>query len=92
MGRRVAMMALGVLLLAGLARAQSEVKVSGDARVDADVCSQKSYTGCNAGGTKQDAATSLWQRYRVQSDFVGDENFKLRVGVKVNNGFGGQQH
>jgi outer membrane autotransporter protein len=82
---------IGMAFPAAWACAQSEVKMNGDARVDATMFAQRGFTGNAAGASSQDKNMTVWQRYRLKTDFVADENVKFRLGVRVNNAFGEQQ-
>ena len=73
---------------AGLASAESTVKMTGDARINASWWSQRNYTGwtsSTAAGTRTYDAFSIYQRFRLRTDFIADENLKFRLGVRIDN-------
>ncbi len=93
---------LAVFLAAatGLARAATEVKITGDSRVYGVYFSGHNFTGWNdpswtsngptwkSAGTKTEDTFEIWQRIRVRTDFVANENLKFRLATKVDNTWG----
>ena len=73
-------MILGCL---GAAQAATEVKMSGDYRVHANVWSQYQFTNWNYNGTQAAEAFNVWERFRVRTDFVANESLKFRLGIKI---------
>jgi hypothetical protein len=101
--RRVTLFALLAALLAlsaGIALADTEVKMTGDSRVYGDFFSGHNFTGWKnpawtsntptwtGAGTAAEEKFVVWQRIRVQSDFKANENLKFRLSVKVDDTWG----
>ncbi|WP_243309901.1 outer membrane homotrimeric porin [Fundidesulfovibrio agrisoli] len=74
-----------LLGLAGQSAAATEVKMVGDARVHANVWSNIDYTGWNANGTRTGDPTTIWERFRLRTDFIANEGLKFRFGIRVQN-------
>lgn len=75
-----------LLLLAALApqaRAATQVRMTGDARVYGVFFANRNFTGWDETGTQTEDRTTIWQRLRVRSDFVANENLKFRFGLRV---------
>ncbi|WP_300155347.1 outer membrane homotrimeric porin [Solidesulfovibrio sp.] len=82
------------------ARAATEVKFVGDARVYGVYFSGHNFTGWNdaawtsntpawtKAGTKTEDTFEVWQRLRVRTDFVANEAVKFRLGIKIDNTWG----
>lgn len=73
---------------AGLALAETEVKMTGDARIHANWWSQRNYTGwtsSTATGTRTYDPLTIFQRFRLRSDFIANESLKFRLGMRVDN-------
>lgn len=80
-----------VLASTASATAATEVAMTGDARVHGTWWSKTYFTGWNAAGTRTADPFTIWQRFRLRSDFIANEALKFRFGVRVNNtpwGFG----
>jgi len=80
----LALMAM-VLGTAVLASAATEVKMTGDARIWGNELVNPNYTGWNAKGTNTFDALTIWERFRLRSDFIANEGLKFRLGIRVNN-------
>ena len=70
---------------ASLAAAATEVRMVGDARVHANVWSNIDYTGWNNNGTKTGDPTTIWERFRLRTDFIANESLKFRLGIRIQN-------
>ena len=70
---------------AAVASAATEVKMTGDARIHANAWSKINYTGWNAKGTNTGDPLTIWERFRLRSDFIANEGLKFRFGIRVNN-------
>jgi len=78
-------LALAMLLsMAAFALASTEVQMTGDARIYANYWSKINYTGWNPTGTKTGDAVTIWERFRLRSDFIANEGLKFRLGIRVN--------
>jgi hypothetical protein len=101
--RRLALFVLMAALLAvttGVARADTEVKITGDSRVYGDFFTGHNFTGkSNPGwtsntptwsnaGAKSEEKFVVWERIRVQSDFKAGKDVKFRLSVKVDDTWG----
>ena len=74
-----------VLGFAALAAAATEVKMTGDARIWGNFFDNVNYTGWNTTGTKTYDNFTIWERFRLKTDFIANEGLKFRLGVRVNN-------
>ncbi len=77
---------LALILLAGMtpsARAATQVRMAGDARVYGVFFANRNFTGWNETGTQTEDRMTIWQRLRLRSDFVAGENVKFRFGMRV---------
>ncbi|MEA4856021.1 MAG: outer membrane homotrimeric porin [Solidesulfovibrio sp.] len=93
---------LAVLLLGalGIARAETQVRVTGDSRVYGVYFSGHNFTGWNdpawtsntptwtKAGTKTEDTFEIWERIRVRTDFIANDNLKFRLATKVDNTWG----
>jgi len=83
------LMALALLvsmaLCAAAASAATDVKMTGDARIHANVWSKPNYTGWTGDGTQTYDSFTIWQRFRLRTDFIANENLKFRFGIRANN-------
>jgi hypothetical protein len=101
--KRFAVLALLAALLIGaadLARAETEVRMTGDSRIYGVFFSGHNFTGWNdaawtsniptwtKAGTKTEDTFEVWERIRVRTDFIANENLKFRLGIKVDNTWG----
>ena len=68
-----------------LASAATEVKMTGDVRIHANFWSKINYTGWNPTGTQTGDALTIWERFRLRTDFIANEGLKFRFGIRVNN-------
>ncbi len=75
----------GLLAFAVAAQAATEVKMTGDARIHATVFTKQNYTGWSGDGTQANDTFTIWERFRLRSDFIANENLKFRLGIRVNN-------
>jgi hypothetical protein len=80
-----ALVVIMVLGFAALAAAATEVKMTGDARIWGNYWDNVNYTGWNAAGTKTYDAMTIWERFRLRTDFIANEGLKFRLGIRVNN-------
>ncbi|MBI4959573.1 MAG: hypothetical protein HY915_08760, partial [Desulfovibrio sp.] len=86
--KRIATLALLVSMVFGcvaIASAATEVKMTGDARIHANFWSNNNYTGWNPKGTNTFDNLTIWERFRLRSDFIANEGLKFRLGIRVNN-------
>lgn len=74
-----------VALLAGAAQAATTVKMTGDAQIWGNYFNQLNYTGWNANGKKSADPFVIWQRFRLRTDFIANENLKFRLSTRVYN-------
>lgn len=84
MKRILALAILCVALFAVTAQAATEVKMTGDARIHANFFSNLFYTGWNPTGTQNADNFVIWERFRLRTDFIANENLKFRLGMRVN--------
>jgi hypothetical protein len=95
-----AVIALGI---AAAANAETEVVMSGDARIHANYVSNENFTPWNARGmnyftgapqaaiagitpgTGAQENFTIWERFRLKTDFIANEALMFRFGVRVNN-------
>jgi hypothetical protein len=81
-------MALAMLICfafgAVAAQAETEVKMSGDARIYANFWSQYNYTGWDALGKQTYDSATVWERFRLKTDFIANEGLKFRLAIRVN--------
>ena len=79
--------ALFALLFAfsAVAQAATEVVMTGDARVHGTFWSKPYFTGWNGAGTRTADPFTVWQRFRLRTDFIANEGLKFRLGIRVNN-------
>ena len=85
--RRLKTAALFLLIALGvssLASAATEVKMVGDVRIHANFWSNINYTGWNAKGTTTGDSFTIWERFRLRTDFIANESLKFRLGIRVN--------
>jgi len=86
MKRITLVLALAMVLgFAAFAAAATEVKMTGDARIWGNYFDNVNYTGWNTTGTKTYNTMTIWERFRLQSDFIANEGLKFRLGIRVNN-------
>jgi len=80
--KRMAALALVASLALGRAPAvAAEFKTTGDARIWANEWSTpKGTTPSGPSGS-----LTLWERFRMRTDFVASEGLKFRLGIRVNN-------
>ena len=82
------LLALALLIFVSLAamaaQAATEVKMTGDVRIHANWFSKQNYTGWNGDGTQTSDAFNIWERFRLRTDFITNEDLKFRLGVRVN--------
>ena len=68
-----------------IASAATEVKMTGDARIHATFFNKQNFTGWNGTGTRTNDAFTIWERFRLRTDFIANEGLKFRLGIRVNN-------
>ena len=68
-----------------LAQASTEVKMVGDARIWGNFWSNINYTGWNFNGKQTGDPLTIWERFRLRTDFIANEGLKFRLGIRVNN-------
>ncbi|GFK94740.1 hypothetical protein NNJEOMEG_02587 [Fundidesulfovibrio magnetotacticus] len=73
------------VLLPQAARAETEVRMTGDARIHANFFLMQNFTGWNYNGRQTMDALTIWERFRLRTDFAASENLAFRLGVRVNN-------
>ena len=73
-----------LLVTASASLAATEVRMTGDARIWANAWSKLNYTGWNANGTRTADALTIWERFRLRTDFIANEGLKFRLGIRVN--------
>ncbi|GFK95889.1 hypothetical protein NNJEOMEG_03762 [Fundidesulfovibrio magnetotacticus] len=78
-------LALLVALFAVNARAAAEVVMTGDARIHGTYWSKTYFTGWNGAATRTTDPFTVWQRFRLRTDFIANEALKFRLGIRVNN-------
>ncbi len=62
-----------------------DVKMTGDARVHGTLFLQRNYTGWSADATQTEDAFTIWQRFRLRTDFIASQDLKFRLSMRVNN-------
>jgi len=103
--KRFTLIALAFVFVLGLAvaaNADTEVKMTGDARIHANFRTNFNFTPWNARGmnyytgqaqaatawapaTATEETFTIWERFRLQTDFIASEALKFRFGIRVNN-------
>ncbi len=102
--RRMGLLAVFLVLAAaagaGDARAATEVRMTGDARVYGDFFANRNFTGWNnpywtsetptwrGAGLRTEDRFEIWERFRLRADFSANEAVKFRLGVKVEDVWG----
>jgi len=76
-------MPLLLTLFMGVAQAATEVRMAGDARVYGVFFANRNFTGWDETGTQTEDRMAIWQRLRLRSDFVANENLKFRFGMRI---------
>ena len=96
----LALLAALIAATASAALAETEVRMTGDARVYGVYFSGHNFTGWNdaawtsntptwtKSGTKTEDTFEIWQRLRVRTDFIANESVKFRLGIKIDNTWG----
>jgi hypothetical protein len=79
------MLAALVFGCAAFAAAATEVKMTGDARIWGNFWEQQNFTGWTPKGTSTYDALTIWERFRLRTDFIANEGLKFRLGIRVNN-------
>jgi len=79
---------LALVMLFGLAfsavTAQAvEVKMAGDARIYANWWDHYNFTGWDPTGHKTYDSLTIWERFRLRTDFIANEGLKFRLGIRV---------
>jgi len=65
------------------AEAATEVKMTGDARIHGNYWSKMQYTGWNYNGTTTADPMTIYERFRLRTDFIANEGLKFRLGIKI---------
>lgn len=84
----LAFVAVALISCAGTAFAQTTVKMTGDARIHANWWSHRNYTGwtsSTASNTRTYDPLMIYQRFRLRTDFMANEDLKFRLGIRVDN-------
>ncbi|WP_243368031.1 outer membrane homotrimeric porin [Fundidesulfovibrio soli] len=81
----IALLFAMVFGFAAIAAAATEVKMVGDARIHANAWSKIDYTGWTNNGRQTGDPFTIWERFRLRSDFIANEGLKFRLGIRVNN-------
>jgi len=76
----------GLITVAAAAQAQTQVSVSGDARIYATFWSKYQYTNWNFNGTQTWQSLNIFERFRLKTDFVANEDLKFRLGIRIDDG------
>jgi hypothetical protein len=102
-GKRLACFAALLVFVLGasaIARAETEVRMTGDARVYGVFFATHNFTGWNspawtsnvptwiAASTRAEDRFEIWERFRLRTDFVANEAVKFRLGIKVEDTWG----
>jgi len=77
-------MLLSLAFGAVAAQASTEVKMTGDARIYANWWSKYNFTGWDPTGSKTYDSLTIWERFRLRTDFIASEGLKFRLGIRVN--------
>ena len=85
--RGILVMALlaGLILAGETARAATDVKMTGDVRIHGNWFSKPNYTGWTGDGARTGDPFTVWERFRLRTDYIAGENLKFRIGIRVNN-------
>ena len=84
--KRILALALLVIAFGAVAaQAATEVKMTGDARIHGTWFAKPNFTGWTGDGTQTSDPFTIWQRFRLRTDFIANENLKFRLGIRVNN-------
>jgi len=59
--------------------------MTGDARIHGTFWSKTSFTGWNGAATRTTDPFTVWQRFRLRTDFIANEALKFRLGIRANN-------
>jgi len=99
----IALAAVFALGLAVAAHAETEVKMSGDARIHANIVTHENFTPWSARGmnyftgapqaaiagiapaTGSEENFTIWERFRLKTDFIANETLMFRLSIRVNN-------
>ena len=84
--KRILALVMLVSLAFGVVAAQAatEVKMTGDARIYGNYWSKYNYTGWDAQGRQTYDSFTIWERFRLRTDFIANEGLKFRLGIRVN--------
>ncbi|WP_027185782.1 outer membrane homotrimeric porin [Desulfovibrio inopinatus] len=66
-----------------VASATTEIRMVGDARIHANWYANYQFTGWNRDGTETVDPVTIWERFRLRTDFIANESLKFRLGLKV---------
>jgi len=98
---KLLLLAVALLLLAAVrAEAATEVRMTGDALIYGNYFSGRNFTGWNnaswirndgtvqPGHTEREEKFQIWERFRLNSDFIANEAVKFRLGLLVEDTWG----
>ena len=86
MSRLLSLVAAGLFLLfAATATAETSVRMYGGFRVQGTFLTNHNFTGWNTTGTQTQDTMTLWQRIRLHTDFVANENLAFRLAIRAEN-------
>ncbi len=89
--KRGALSLLLLVLALGIcpkARAETRVKMRGDAFIMANYFQNHNYTGWNKTGTKTEDTFEIWERFRLRADFEANKSVYFRLGLRIINTWG----
>ncbi len=77
-----------VLAMSCVAFAATEVRMVGDARIHANWYSNYQFTGWDRSGNRTVDPVTIWERFRLRTDFIANESLKFRLGLKIEDVWG----
>ncbi len=77
-----------ILFMFGVAQAETEIRMSGSARISANWYSNYHFTGWNTSGSGTVDPVTVWQRFRFRTDFIANESLKFRLRLKIEDVWG----
>ncbi len=83
--RAACLLPLLLFASASLAAAATEVKMVGDARLHGTYFAMRNFTGWNSNATRTTDTFTIWQRFRLRTDFIASESLKFRFSIRANN-------
>ena len=78
------LMACVLLGASGVAQAEIQVQMSGDARIHMNSWSNYNFTGRDPTGTMTAQPLSIYERFQLQADFVTSDDLKFRLQARLN--------